>query len=298
MRDHMQAEDYKLWDIITDGSLPTLKKNAEGEDVPKTRTDCNAEDLKKLETNAKSKKWLVCGLGPDEYSQIQGCSTAKKIWDTLQVVHDETTQVKRSRGTLLFSQYENFAMRDGETIQEMYTRFTTLTNELKSLGKINPEDGRVEKILTRVLPITWKSKITTIQESKNIATLLLDESIGNLKAYELRRRTMKMDVSKKERSLALRIAEGSDLEDDEMEMITKDFKKYLIRGKGSSRSGSYNKAKAPEKQANDRCYKCGKTDHIIKERKSCMKEPEEGTCSSQVRQQQRINQGNGCCLEG
>ncbi|XP_070055267.1 uncharacterized protein [Nicotiana tomentosiformis] len=69
----------------------------------------------------------------------------------------------------------------------MYTRFTTLTNELKSLGRIISKEGRVEKILTRVLPVTWESKITAIQESKNIATLRLDELIENLTAYELRR---------------------------------------------------------------------------------------------------------------
>ncbi|XP_070049017.1 uncharacterized protein [Nicotiana tomentosiformis] len=155
-------------------------------------------------------------------------------------------------------------MKDAETIQEMYTRFTTLTNELKSLGRIIPEEERVEKILTRVLPITWESKITAIQESKNIVTLLLDELIENLTAYELRRQTMKMDVPKKEMSLALRITEGYDLEDDEMSMITKDFKKYVRKGKGSSRSESYSKAKAPKKQTNDDCYKCGKPDHHIK----------------------------------
>ena len=53
-------------------------------------------------------------------------------------------------------------MKEGETIQEMYTRFTTLTNELKSLGRIILEEDKVEKILTRVLPVTWESKITTI----------------------------------------------------------------------------------------------------------------------------------------
>ncbi|XP_070025090.1 uncharacterized protein [Nicotiana sylvestris] len=73
-----------------------------------------------------------------------------------------------------------------------------------------------------------------------------------------------MDVPKKEMSLALRITEGSDLEDDEMATITKDFKKYLRRGKFSSRSESYSKSKAPKKQTNNGCYKCGKTDHHIK----------------------------------
>ncbi|XP_070050229.1 uncharacterized protein [Nicotiana tomentosiformis] len=264
MRYHIQEEHYELWGIVTDDPLAILKKNAEGIDVPKTGADCNAKDLMKWENKAKSKKWLVCGLGPDEYSRIQGCYAAKKFWDTLHVAHEGKTQVKRFRETLLYSQYENFAMKDGETIQEIYTRFTTLTNELKSPGRIIPEEKRVEKILARVLPITWESKITAIQESKNIVTIPLDELIGNLTAYELRRQTMKMDVPKKERSLALRIIGGSNLEDDEMTMITKDYKMYLRRGKGSSRSGSYSKARAMEKQTNDGCYKCGKTDHMIK----------------------------------
>ncbi|XP_070041355.1 protein DOS2-like [Nicotiana tomentosiformis] len=49
-----------------------------------------------------------------------------------------------------------------------------------------------------------------------------------------------------------------------MAMITKDFKMHLRRGKDSPRSGRYSKAKAPEKQVNDGCYKCGKPGHMIK----------------------------------
>ncbi|XP_070008145.1 uncharacterized protein [Nicotiana sylvestris] len=247
MRDHIIGEDYELWDIVTDGPLATTKKNVEGVDVPKARVDCTAEDLKKWEKNSKAKKWLVCGLGPDEYCRIQSCTTAKEIWDTLQVAHEGTPQVKRSRGTLLYSQYDNFSMKEGESIQEMYTRFTTLTNELKSLGIIILKEDKVEKILTRVLPVTWESKINVIQESKNIATLKMDELIGNLTTYELRRQTMKMGEPKKERSLALRIDKVLDMEDDEMAMITRYFKKYLLRGKFSSRA----KCKSLEARANE-----------------------------------------------
>ncbi|XP_070030397.1 uncharacterized protein [Nicotiana sylvestris] len=229
MRDHIIGEDYELWDIVTDGLLATTKKNDEGVDVPKTRADYTAEDLKKWEKNAKAKKWLVWGLGPDEYNRIQSCTTAKEIWDTLQVAHEGTPQVKRSRATLLYSQYENFTMKEGETIEEMYTRFIILTTKLKSLGRIILEEDKVEKILTRVLPANHKD-----------------------------------GLPKKERSLALRIAEGSDLEDNEMAMITRDFKKYLIRGKGSSRGETFNKPRAPKKQTNEGCYKCGKTNHMIK----------------------------------
>ncbi|XP_070047029.1 uncharacterized protein [Nicotiana tomentosiformis] len=149
MRDHIIGEDYKLWDIVTDDPLATLKINAEGVEVPKTRAECTTEDLKKWEKNAKAKKWLVYGLGPDEYRRIQSYTTTKQIWDTLHVAHEGTHQVKRSKGTVLYSQYEKFTMKEGETIQEMYTRFTTLKNELKSLGRIIPKEYRVKKILTR-----------------------------------------------------------------------------------------------------------------------------------------------------
>ncbi|XP_070012903.1 uncharacterized protein [Nicotiana sylvestris] len=165
------SEKTMSYRTVTDGPLATMKKNAEGVDVPKTRADCNVVDLRKWKKNAMAKKWLVCGLGPYEYSRIQRCTTAKEIWDTLQVAHEGTPQVKRSRGTLLYSQYENFTMKEGETIQEMCIRFTTLTNEFKSLGRVILEEDKVEKIFTRVLPISWKSKITLFSNQRTLPLL-------------------------------------------------------------------------------------------------------------------------------
>lgn len=73
-----------------------------------------------------------------------------------------------------------------------------------------------------------------------------------------------MDEPKKKRSLALRVTNGSNLKDDEMTFITKDSKKYLTRGKDSSRNENYNKIKGAEKQVSDGIVKCGKHDHMIK----------------------------------
>jgi len=47
--------------------------------------------------------------------------------------------------------YELFEMGDKETIIEMYTHFTHITNELKSLGKSFTTEELVRKIL-RFLP--------------------------------------------------------------------------------------------------------------------------------------------------
>lgn len=65
---------------------------------------------------------------------------------------------------------------------------------------------------------------------------------------------MKMDGPRKKRSLALRVTDGYDLEDDEMSLITRVFKKYLWRGKNSSRNGNYNKTYESKKQVFDGCF--------------------------------------------
>jgi len=50
-----------------------------------------------MEKNVKAKKLLYIGLGPDEYTRISKCESAKDIWEALQVAHEGTNQVRQSR---------------------------------------------------------------------------------------------------------------------------------------------------------------------------------------------------------
>ena len=69
-----------------------------------------------------------CGLGPNEHNRIMGCKSAKQIWDLLEVTHEGTSEVKRSKIDLLMPKYERFVMEPRESIQEMFTMFTNITN--------------------------------------------------------------------------------------------------------------------------------------------------------------------------
>ncbi|GAV77017.1 zf-CCHC domain-containing protein/UBN2 domain-containing protein, partial [Cephalotus follicularis] len=54
-------------------------------------------------------------------------------------------------------EYELFVMHDSECISDMFTRFTTITNSLKNLGKSYSNQELVRKIL-RCLPKNWSPK--------------------------------------------------------------------------------------------------------------------------------------------
>ncbi|XP_070015974.1 uncharacterized protein [Nicotiana sylvestris] len=164
------AEDSELWDIIRNGPHVPMKKLEEtGPLVPKGRREYSNTNRKAVEKNYRAKKILMCGIGPDEYNRVSAFDTAKEIWEALQTAHEGTTQVKQSKIDMLTTEYELFRMKDDESIQDMHTRFTSIINELHSLGDVIPRNKLVRKILN-VLPRSWESKVNAITEAKDLQT--------------------------------------------------------------------------------------------------------------------------------
>ncbi|XP_070028795.1 uncharacterized protein [Nicotiana sylvestris] len=174
----------------------------------------------------------MCGIGPHEYNRVSACDTTKEIWEALQTVHEGTIQVKQSKIDMLTTEYELFRMKDDESIQYMYTRFTSIINELHSLGDVTPRNKLVRKILN-VLPRSWESKVNAITEAKDLQTLTMDELIGNLKTYEMKRKKdNERREPKKERNLAL-AAWGDSSSESERESDAENSSRMAVETKAT-----------------------------------------------------------------
>ncbi|GAV83187.1 DUF4219 domain-containing protein/UBN2 domain-containing protein, partial [Cephalotus follicularis] len=68
-------------------------------------------------------------------------------------------------------------------ISDMFTRFTTIINSLKNLGKSYPNQELIRMIL-RCLPKCWTPKVTAIEEAKELSTLLLEQLLGSPMMHE------------------------------------------------------------------------------------------------------------------
>ena len=136
--------------------------------------------------------------------------------------------------------YELFKMKEGEGIQEMFNRFNDILNGLKALGKTYSNFKLVQKVL-RALPKSWASKNYAILEAKDPSILPLEELLGSLLTHEMRLQENEEQGQKndKRRGLALKskviddseAEEGSDSEDEEMEMYAKKFRRFIKRNK-------------------------------------------------------------------
>ncbi|GJS86997.1 zf-CCHC domain-containing protein [Tanacetum coccineum] len=129
-------------------------------------------------------------------------------------------------------------VKPNESIDNAFARFNTIITSLKALDEGYSSKNNVRKFL-RALHPKWREKVTTIEESKDLTSLSLDELIGNLKVHEMIiNKDSKIVKAKGERrSLALKAKkESSDeecstskSEDEEYVMAVRDFKKFFKR---------------------------------------------------------------------
>jgi len=90
MENCIQADNYELGMIIENGPPIPKKATKDGKIIPKKPQEFNSDDVKMMEKNAKAKKLLYFGLGPDEYTHISERESAKEIWYALRVAYEGT----------------------------------------------------------------------------------------------------------------------------------------------------------------------------------------------------------------
>ncbi|GKA76408.1 hypothetical protein Tco_0782869 [Tanacetum coccineum] len=142
------------------------------------------DQKKKLGKNNEAKMTLYNVIPRKEYERVFMCKTAKEVWHTLIITQQGNSQVKNCEIDLLTQEYDNFSISNKETIDSDFTRFNAIVTSLKSLDQDYSSMNHVRKFL-RALPLKWRTKMTAIEEAKDLDTLPLGELVGNLKVHEM-----------------------------------------------------------------------------------------------------------------
>ena len=78
-------------------------------------------------------------------------------------------------------------MKEIETIKAYFDKLLSMVNKVRLLGKDFFDDRIVQKILVSVLE-KYESKISSLEESKNLSSISLLELVNALQAQEQRRK--------------------------------------------------------------------------------------------------------------
>ncbi|GKE41210.1 hypothetical protein Tco_1464615, partial [Tanacetum coccineum] len=114
-----------------------------------------------------------------------------------------------------------------ESIDSTFARYNTILTSLKALDEGYSSKNYIRKFL-RALHPKWRAKVTTIEESKDLTSLSLDELIRNLKVHEMiikkYSKIVKAKVEKK--SLALKAKKESS--DEECSTFGSEDEEYAM----------------------------------------------------------------------
>ncbi|MQL68761.1 hypothetical protein Taro_001076 [Colocasia esculenta] len=169
-----------------------------------------------MSQNSKAKSILCCSQRKKEFNRISTCKSTKEMWDKLKLTHEGTDKVRETRIDILIAQYEKFQIHSGESISQMFSHFTDITNGLARLGKRYETRDMVRKII-RSLPTLWTPKVTSIEEANDLMAMLLEKLIGSLMVHEINMKRLGESSTKRKCNNALKAAENtfeSDSEDE------------------------------------------------------------------------------------
>ncbi|GJX48458.1 putative reverse transcriptase domain-containing protein [Tanacetum coccineum] len=195
------------------------------------------------------------------------------VEEPVEIMEREIKRLKQSRIPLVKVRWNSrrgleFTWEREDSFKQKYPQLFT-----------NRASSSTTRKFLRALHPKWRAKVTSIEESKYLSSLALDELIGNLKVHEVvMEKDFEIYKGKKERikSIALKakkessddetLTSGSD--DEEYAMAVRNFKKFFRR-KGKfvrqprEEKKSFRQRDEKKGKSDRKCFRCGDPNHLI-----------------------------------
>ena len=148
----------------------------------------------------------------------------------METTYEGTKKVKDTKLQMLTTCFEELKMSEDESFDSFYGKLNEVVIGKFNLGE-KTEDSKIVRKILRSLLESFHAKVTTIEESKDLNEIKIQELIGSLQTYKL-----SLPSQRKSKSLVLKIVnerlEAQDSSDeDEVERdvayLAKNFRKFL-----------------------------------------------------------------------
>ncbi|KAE8721075.1 hypothetical protein F3Y22_tig00016885pilonHSYRG00007 [Hibiscus syriacus] len=168
-----------MWDIIEKGYNEIVDDVVFATLTPDKKTTLN--DSRKRDK--KALYLIYQALDDDGFEKISSASSSKEAWEKLQTSYKESEQVKKVRLQTLRGEFESLHMKASESISDYFSRVVAVSNQLKTNGE-KLEDVRIIEKILRSLDPKFEHIVVTIEETKDLEEMRIEQLQGSLQAYE------------------------------------------------------------------------------------------------------------------
>ena len=157
MRAFLRSIDESVWDAVKNGWTRS--------EAAKSKWDKAA--LIVANVNSKALNAIFCGVSPDEFHRISHVTIAKEAWEILETTYEGNKKVKDTKLQMLTTRFEELKMSEDESFNSFYGKLNEVVIGKFNLGEKTKDSKVVRKILRSLLE-SFRDKVTTIEESKDL----------------------------------------------------------------------------------------------------------------------------------
>lgn len=107
----------------------------------------------------------------------------KQVWDSMKVKHQGNARVNRAQLQRLRMTFETLEMKSGEGVARYFARVLETVKNMRNCGE-NLDDVKVVEKILRSLTDNFNFVVCSIEESKDIDQLIVDELQASLQIHE------------------------------------------------------------------------------------------------------------------
>ena len=176
MENFLKSKEY--WSLIEKGIGAARGEGVQSAAQQKVIEEDKLKDL-------KVKNYLFQAIDRTIIETILNKETSKAIWDSMKLKYQGSTKVRRAQLQALRREFEVLGMKEGEKVDEYFTRTLTIANKMQVHGESMKHNVIVEKIL-RSMTSKFNYVVCSIEESNDSSTMSIDELQSSLLVHEQR----------------------------------------------------------------------------------------------------------------
>ncbi|KAJ9544088.1 hypothetical protein OSB04_023795 [Centaurea solstitialis] len=192
----------KFLHSIMHGTHSIPVHTVDGREVPKDFSEMDVAERERYMIDVEAQNYLIQAIPNEIFRKLDSYDeSAKSIWDQLQKIMMGSKVGNQMRITNLMDRYENFRMKEDESLEEAYDRFVELMNDMKNNNIIRSEMDYIVKFINN-LSSDWKQFSRFVKQHKVLNELKVYEVYENLFLFEEEVNEIAAERKKKEKTEA------------------------------------------------------------------------------------------------
>ena len=143
-----------------------------------TKSTQDKAALAAANANSKALNAIFCSVSLDEFHRISHVTIVKEAWEILETTYEGTEKVKDTKLQMLTTFFKELKISKDESF-DSYGKLNEMVVGKFNLGQ-KTEDSKVVREILRSLLESFCAKVSTIEESKDLDEIKIQELISSL----------------------------------------------------------------------------------------------------------------------